>query len=67
MVKGKAEFSRFLQLLEFAGMADEVGVQNADPSYSLFPSSAALFSTSITIIIIHFHNLTSIILHFHNY
>jgi len=25
LVKGKAEFSRFLQLLEFAGMADEVG------------------------------------------
>ena len=26
LVQGKAEFSRFLQLLEFAGMADEVGV-----------------------------------------
>ena len=25
LVQGKAEFSRFLQLLEFAGMADEVG------------------------------------------
>ena len=25
LVKGKQEFSRFLQLLEFAGMAEEVG------------------------------------------
>merc|ERR1712013_6914 len=42
LVKGKAEFSRFLQLLEFAGMADEVGASaEKDGQTLLVPTNAA--------------------------
>jgi len=40
LVKGKQEFSRFLQLLEFAGMSEEVGAEK-DGQTLLVPTNAA--------------------------